>query len=104
MWKELESMVLTFDPPVKELQAIRTSQLLGEELSLKFEEPEDIEEDEYPIETVMQAAASFKGLPEARDLERRVVINRSKRQPPHPPVPLKSDPTKIKVTDRKSVV
>src|ERR1035437_8416158 len=55
MWKELVSMVLTFHPPVKELQAIRTSQLLGEELSLKFEEPEDIEEDEYPIETVMQA-------------------------------------------------
>src|ERR1035437_1546762 len=103
MWKELESMVLTFDPPVKELQAIRTSQLLGEELSLKFEEPEEIEEDEYPIETVLQATASFKGLPEARVLERRVVINRSKRQPPHPPGPLKSDPTKIKVTSRQPI-
>ena len=103
MWKDLQTMVLTFNPPVKELQAVRTSQLPGEELTLKFEEPEDIEDDEYPIETILQATALFKSLPDARVLERRVVVNRNKRRAPQPPAPLKSDPTKIKVTSRQPI-
>jgi hypothetical protein len=103
MWRDLESMLLTFEPPVKELQASRTSQLTGEEVALRFEEPESIDDDEYPIETTMQAVARFKGPAEPRILERRVVINRSKKKPPSPPVALKSDPTKLRVTSRQPI-
>src|SRR6266545_7924718 len=79
-WKALESMALTFGPPVKELQVTRTSQINGEEVALKFVEPDDFDEDEYPIETVLGSTATFRGYPEPRVLERRVVINRSKKR------------------------
>jgi hypothetical protein len=103
VWKVLESMALTFDPPVKELQVTRTSQLTGEELLLKFVQPEDFDEDEYPIETTLRSTATFKGYHEPRVLERRMVINPPKNPPPKPPIPLKDDPTLIKVTSRQPI-
>lgn len=102
-WSLLESMALTFDPPLKELQVTRTTQSTGEEVSLKFDEPEDFDEDEYPIETVLRSTATFKGQAEHRFLERRVVITPSKRKIPKAPVPLKADPTFIRVTSRQPI-
>ncbi|MGH9904022.1 MAG: hypothetical protein ACRD8U_00395 [Pyrinomonadaceae bacterium] len=102
-WKALESMGVTFDPPVKELQVTRSAQLNGEELELKFDQPADFDHDEYPIETTMRASATFAGYPETRILERRVVINPPKTQPPPPPKPLVDDPTYIKVTSRQPI-
>jgi len=102
-WKALESMALTFDPPVKELQVTRTSQITGEEVSLTFAEPDDFDKDEYPIETTLRSTATFKGFSEPRVLERRVVINPGKKPPPKPAIPLKEDPTFIKVTSRQPI-
>ncbi len=96
-------MALTFDPPVKELQATRTSQLIGEEVTLKFAEPEDLEEDEYPIETMLRSTATFKNDGDPRFLERRIVINPSKKHKSKPPIPLKDEPTFIKVTSRQPI-
>ena len=102
-WKALETMALTFDPPVKELQVTRTSQLTGEEVALKFVEPEDLDEDEYPIETMLRSTATFKNSLEPRLLERRVVVNPSKKRQKRDPIPLKDDPTFIKVTSRQPI-
>lgn len=102
-WKILESMALTFDPPVKELQVTRTSQISGEEVTLHFVEAKDFTEDEYPIEAVMRATATFKEHPESRLLERRVVINPSKERTPRPTPPLKDEPTFIRVTSRQPI-
>lgn len=102
-WKTLESLALTFDPPVKELQVTRVSQLSGEEVTLQFGETEDFSEDEYPIETILTATATFKGHPEPRILERRVVVNPPKARKPRPTPPLKDDPTFIKVTSRQPI-
>jgi len=102
-WKSLESMVVTLDPPVKELQVTRTNQIAGEEVTLKFVEGEEFDEDEYPIETLLRCTAKFKDQPEYRILERRVVINPSKRKPKRPPPPLKDDPTFIRVTSRQPI-
>src|SRR6202021_643245 len=87
-WGALESMALTLDPPVKELQVTRTTQSTGEEVSLKFDEPEDFDKDEYPIETMLRSTATFKGQTDHRFLERRVVITPSKRKPLKPRAPL----------------
>lgn len=38
-FKSMQSLSLTLDPPVKELQVTRTTQLMGEEITLKFVEP-----------------------------------------------------------------
>lgn len=103
-WKTMESMVITVDPPIKELQITRISQFGGEEVALKFVEGEGFDEDEYPVETVLRCTASFKGSPEHRLLERRVVVTPKKAVgPPKPPKPLKDDPTYIKVTSRQPI-
>lgn len=102
-WKLVESMVVTFDPPVKELQVTRTSQISGEDVELKFVEPENFDDDEYPIDTVLRATAMFKDRSEPRVIERRVVINPTQKQNPTPRPPLKDDPTTIKVTSRQPI-
>ena len=102
-WKELETLAITFDPPVKEMLVTRTSQIIGEELTLKFVEPEGFDDDEYPIESSLRATAVFKGFDEPRVLERRVVINRGKIVEPKEPKPLKDEPTFIKVTSRQPI-
>jgi hypothetical protein len=102
-WKTIESMFLTVDPPLKELQLTRTSQLSGEDVTFKFVEPEDFDEDEYPIETLLRTTAMFKSHPEPRVLERRVVINPSKKRTKKPIAPLKDDPTFLKVTSRQPI-
>lgn len=102
-WKTLESMALTLDPPVKELQVTRTSQIAGEEITLQFAQPEDFDEDEYPIETSLRCTGSFKNLPEHRVVERRVVVTPSKKIPPPPPPQLKDEPTFLKVTSRQPI-
>src|SRR2546427_11588801 len=101
--KSLESLSLTVDPPVKELQVARTSQLTGEEITLKFVETDDFDDDEYPIETMLRVTALFKGQPEYRLLERRLVITPAKTRTPRPAPPLKDDPTFIKVTSRQPI-
>jgi hypothetical protein len=102
-WRTLDSLVVTVDPPVKELQIIRRSQLVGEEVSLKFVEPEDFEEDEYPVETLLRATATFKNSDEPRVVERRVIVNPPKIRERKPPPPLKDDPTFLKVTSRQPI-
>lgn len=102
-WKELESLAITFDPPVKEMLVTRTSQLIGEQVSLKFVEPEGFDDDEYPIETTLRATGVFKRHDEPRVLERRVVINPGKIIEPKPPKPLRDEPTYVRVTSRQPI-
>jgi len=103
-WKLVETVVATLDPPVKELQVTRTSQISGEDVELRFVESDDFDNDEYPIEMVLRATAMFKGFPEARVVERRVVVTPKKQSPPPPPPSgLKDDPTTIKVTSRQPI-
>lgn len=102
-WKVVETHVVTFDPPIKELRVTRTSQLAGEQVALTFVEPEDFDDDEYPIETTFRSTAVFKGITEPRILERRVVINPPRTRDPTPPVPLKNDPTFVRVSSRQPI-
>jgi hypothetical protein len=102
-WKSLESLSVTIDPPIKELQVTRSSQLEGEDVALKFDEPEDFDDDEYPIEAVLRATATFKGADDVRLLERRLVINRPTTRGPTTGKPLLDDPTLLKVTSRQPI-
>jgi len=103
-WKGLETMGITVDPPVKELQVARGVQLAGEDLTLRFDEPEDFDDDEYPIETTIRASARFAGHAETRIVERRLVITPPKERPnTKPPKLLVDDPTFIKVTSRQPI-
>jgi len=103
-WRDLGGMSITLDPPIKELQVSRSAQLNGEELTLLFQEPEDFDDDEYPIDTTLRASAVFAGRLETRLLERRVVITPPKeRSKPKLPKPLLDEPTFLKVTSRQPI-
>lgn len=102
-WATLESMVVTLDPPVKELQVSRTSQVTNETVQLTFVEAEDFDDDEYPIDTTLRAIGTFKGSAEPRVLERRIVINPQKKRKSPKPIELKDDPTMIKVSSRQPI-
>jgi hypothetical protein len=102
-WKDIETMFLRFDPPLKELQVTRTSQITGEDVELKFVEPEDFDEDEYPVDTMLRATAMFKVFAEPRTIECRVVVTPPKKREPGPGPTLKDDPTMIKVTSRQPI-
>jgi hypothetical protein len=105
-WKAKESLVLTLDPPVKELLITRISQYGGEDVALKFVEGEGFDEDEYPVETTLRCITTFKGLAEPRLLERRVVVTPARTRiidPPPPKPELKDDPTFLKVTSRQPI-
>lgn len=103
-WKDVSSHVLTLDPPVKEMILSRSSNLAGEEATLRFAVPDDFDQDEYPIETTLRSTATFKGLSEPRFLEKRVVINVVKGGGGGGnPQELKDDPTFIKVTSRQPI-
>ena len=91
-WKTLESMAVTLDPPVKEFQITRTSQIAGEEITLQFVQPEIFDEDEYPIETMLRCTGTFKGFPEHRMVERRIVVTPSKKRTPRPAPPTQGRP------------
>lgn len=104
-WNSLQTLTVTFDPPVKELQVVRTTQLMREGVALTFAEPEEFDRDEYPIETTLRAIAVFSAQPEPRLLERRVVITPGKQGPTidHQEKPLLDDPTFVRVTSRQPI-
>ena len=56
-------MAVTFDPPVKEMNVTRTAELSGEEIALKFVQPADFDDDEYPIEHNAPRHRGVQGLP-----------------------------------------
>jgi len=103
LWKNLESHDVRFEPPLKELEVTRKSQLLGEEIGLTFIEPKEFDDDAYPIETSLRSTVVFKGYPEPRTLERRVVINPPKTRTHKPSAPLIDEPTFIKLSTREPI-
>jgi hypothetical protein len=103
-WKQLDSLGITLDLPVRELNVSRSAQLQGEQITLKFYESDDFDDDEYPIDTLLRVTATFAGQSETRILERRVVITPPRERPnPKPPRPLVDDPSFLKVTSRPPI-
>jgi hypothetical protein len=104
-WRSIQTLALTFDPPIKELQVVRSTQPMREDVGLTFAEPEDFDSDEYPIESTLRWTGMFSDAPEPRLLERRVVITSAKEgpTPPRPEKPLLDDPTYVRVTSRQPI-
>jgi len=70
---------------------------------LEFNEPEDFDEDAYPIDATLRVVGRLTGQAEPRLLEKKIVIARPKVRPKRPPVALTEHPTFLKVTSRQPV-
>lgn len=101
-WANLESRQVTLEPPTPELSAKVEDTGLGATINLKFAEPEDFEDENYPIKTKLIFYANFSGKPEPRLLERSLIVRPRGRKPtPRPPAKLFEDPTFLKVVSRQ---
>ncbi|MDX2218300.1 MAG: hypothetical protein SF172_04690 [Burkholderiales bacterium] len=103
-WPNTSELQVVCKPIIEGLKIERTRTDRGEKFTFLFEEPEDFEEDQYPVESLLSITAQVAGHEELRHLERRIVIARKGKRstPPLPPV-LRIDPTFLRVTSRQPV-
>jgi hypothetical protein len=69
-WPNLESLKATVNTHSNEFNVTVGKITLGAHIDVTFHEPEGMDQDDYPIETVLRVEAHFKGHPEMRLLER----------------------------------
>ena len=102
-WTKLTELTAELDPEVKGLTLVTDRQGGGARLILAFTEPNDTDDEEYPIDTHLLVFARFRGHPETRMLKVPVVVGKPKNRPHRELRPLKDDPTFLKVASRQPV-
>jgi hypothetical protein len=70
-------------------------------VTVTFEEADDFDEEDYPVQGELQAFARFKDRPETRMLKVPVVVAKKKKEPEK--VELLDDPTFLKVKSRQPI-
>ncbi len=103
-WKGVGQVHVEVAPTIDGLQVKPERNDAGLKVSLCFDEPEDWEDDQYPIETMLRVTAIVQGHDEPRLLERRIVITKRKPPQPRPKPVLHDDPTILRVTSRQPVL
>lgn len=103
VWADVGQLHVEIKPPVQNLTVKTMRDENRATISMDFEEPDDWEDDYYPVETSIRITATINGYTEPRVLERRIVISKPKyRKPPKYQV-LLNVPTFIKVSSRQPV-
>jgi hypothetical protein len=103
-WANLESTNVECSPAVPELKLTIDRADGGVVLKLIFEEPADMQPEDYPIKTSLTFLARFKDKAEPRLLERDIVVAPKKRiVDPQPRPELRGDPTFLRVVSRQPV-
>lgn len=99
-WAAISQLVVEADANVPELKIEHKRLEDHGSLTLKFSEPEDFENDEYPVRAVIVVTARFNGIAEPRVLKLSILIKPDIERPD--PV-LLDEPKKLKVTSREPV-
>jgi hypothetical protein len=99
-WPALASIAHTLDSKVPELHIAEERTATALVLKLRFDPPDDFDDDDYPVRTTLRVFARFNGFKEPRELT--VVLTMKPVKPPEDPV-LFDDPTFIKVSTRQPV-
>jgi hypothetical protein len=102
-WQNYESLDLKFESTIKELSIIQNTLSRGVTIDFIFDEPEDWDKDEYPIETDLRILARFRGKEEPRMVEKHIIISQPKPSPPKPSPVLLDKPTYLKVSSRQPI-
>jgi hypothetical protein len=99
-WSYLESLKATVTTHSNEFNVTLGKITLGAHIDVTFHEPEGMDQDDYPIETVLRVEAQFKGHSEMRLLERPLRVLPPVKRPRVPPV-LLLEPTWLRVGGRQ---
>lgn len=70
---------------------------------VSFEEADDYDDDDYPVQGEIQAFARFKGRPESRMLKLPVVVTKKKDKGDRVHLELMDDPTYLKIKSRQPI-
>jgi len=102
-WKALETIDIYAEPSIRGLEVRLDKESNHATVTCEFSEPDDFEEDSYPIETNIRIIGIFKDLNEPRLLEKTLIIRRSTKRPPPPPSVLLDVPTWLRIMTRQPV-
>lgn len=100
----LEKIQVTTNPPIPELSISLQKGEQAATFSMCFDEPDEFDEDQYPIHATLKAVAVVHGRQEPRIVERPLVITPSRKvgeRPSRPPPQLVDEPTFLRVTSRR---
>src|SRR6266508_409900 len=102
-WNDLGQLQIQIAPTIDGLGLEPTRGVDSAIIKMHFEEPDDWEDDQYPVEAVLRITGMIKGHDEPRLLERRIVISKPKKRKPRQPPVLLDSPTFIKITSRQPI-
>jgi hypothetical protein len=102
-WQDVEALDVRTAPILKELSVTVVKGPTGAKITLCYNAPDDMDDEDYPIVTTLRLYASFKGVKEPRLLEKTIVIAKPNKRPPAPEPVLLPVPTFLRVTSRQPV-
>jgi hypothetical protein len=102
-WANLQDLSVRLQPEVAGLALVSERGPDRAQLALRFTEPDDMDEDEYPVSTEVVVFAKFKEHPEIRMLKLPVVIVKPREKKPKKERVLRADPTYLRVVSRQPV-
>jgi len=102
-WANLEDFRVQFATAVDGLTFEETCGTECSSITIRFDETDDFDDEEYPVQGELQAFARFKGRAEARMLTLPVVVTKKKDKTEKVPIELLDEPTYLKVKSRQPI-
>jgi len=102
-WQNVEALDVRLVPKVPELFVGVLREANDARVTLRYDAPDDMDDDDYPVVTTLKLYAAFKDCSEPRLLEKSIVVAKPKQRPPRPQPPLLPTPTFLRVASRQPV-
>ena len=102
-WRNLRDFTGRLEPEIQGLILTIERDASRAKLALQFTEPDDTDEEEYPLTTTLTAFAKFDGRDAPRMLQLPVVIVRPRQRVPRKPRLLRPVPTFLRVASRQPI-
>jgi hypothetical protein len=102
-WVNVEQLRAQLQPEVKGLSLALAQGAGNAALTLAFTEPDDMDDEEYPVNTDLVVYARFKGHADTRMLKLPVVVVPPRTKKTRTPRPLLAKPTFLRVVSRQPV-
>lgn len=102
-WADVGQLHVEIKPPIDGLTVKTSRDDTHASITMDFDEPDDWEDDAYPLEASIRTTAMIKNYAEPRVLHRRIVISKPKKRKPPKPIALFDIPTYVKVSSRQPI-